>query len=198
MCFLPWSAGGLGCAGGNDRTDHLSESPAFSVDVVPTRRVGDLEDGTMRRMIVVALGCAAVLLAPASALAGRSDSVDPAIMQPALNPDFAPWDCWRAGGGITCEGRLSDAWTNRQWGIVACDGRPVYSTGTEERASDPPRRRRRGSPCGRTSHVAIRETLSLQPDGSGPTMRAVGTWSSTSTTATPGRHLDPDRTRHRH
>ena len=138
----------------------------------------------MKRTIIVAMGCAAVLLAPASALAGRGDSVDPAIMQPALNPAFAPWECWRAGGGITCEGHLNNAWTNGEWGLV-CDGRPVYTTGTEDRVLV-----RHGDENGlglwSRSTVQIRETLSLQPDGSGPTLSAGGSWEQHFEYGTPG------------
>ncbi|MFL5650166.1 MAG: hypothetical protein ACJ777_02715 [Chloroflexota bacterium] len=162
----------------------LSESFSCSVDGIPTRRVGDLEDGTMRRTIVVLLGCVAVLTAPASAVAGQGDTVDPALMQPGLNPAFGPWDCWRTGDGITCEGHLSDAWTNREWDH-ACDGRPVYSTGTEERVLV-----RHGDEDGlglwSRAHVDIREVLSLQPDGSGPTLTAGGHWAQHYEYLTPG------------
>jgi hypothetical protein len=139
----------------------------------------------MRRTIIVALGCAAVLLAPANAIAGRGDSVDPALMQPALNPAFAPWDCWRAGDGITCEGEGGDAWTNREWDLVRCDGHPVYSTGTEERVLV-----RHGDENGLAlwghAHVDISEILSLHPDGSGPTLKAGGTWEQHFDYGTPG------------
>ena len=138
----------------------------------------------MKRMIVVALGCAAVLLAPGSALAGQPDTVDPALMQPTLNPAFAPWDCWRTGDGISCEGHFSDAWTNREFDLV-CDGRKVYTTGTEERVLV-----RHGDENGialwSRSHVEIRETLSLQPDGSGPTLTAVGLGAERFDYPTPG------------
>ena len=145
----------------------------------------------MKRTFMVALGCA-MLLAPARA--GRTgDSVDPAIMQPGLNPAFAPWDCWRTGGGITCEGQLHGAWTNAEWGL-ACDGRPVYATGTEERAR-PARRRGRPRPVD-APHVEIRETLSLQPDGSGPTLNAGGPGAELRLRDARGR-LDTGGARHR-
>jgi len=138
----------------------------------------------MRRTIVAALGCLAMLLTPASTLAGFPEKVDPALMQPGLNPAFAPWDCWRTGGGITCEGHLSGAWTDSDWGLV-CDGRPVYSTGTEDRVLV-----RHGDENGvglwSRSHVEIRETLSLQSDGSGPTLTAVGLWAERFDYLTPG------------
>ena len=138
----------------------------------------------MRRTIIAALGCLAVLLTPASTFAGLPEKVDPDLMQPGLNPAFAPWDCWRTGGGITCEGHLSVAWTDSEWGLV-CDGRPVFSTGTEDRVLV-----RHGDENGvglwSRAHVEIRETLSLQSDGSGPTLTAVGLWAERYDYLTPG------------
>ena len=138
----------------------------------------------MKRTIAVALACAAMLLAPAATLAGRGDSVDPSIMQPGLNPAFAPWGCFRTGAGITCEGHLEAAWTNAEWGL-SCDGQPVYSTGTEDRVLV-----RHGDDEGLAlwsrASVEIRETLSLQPDGSGPTLHAAGLWAEHFDYGTPG------------
>ena len=92
----------------------------------------------MRRTITVALGLLLVLLAPASVGAGQPDQVDPALMQPALNPDFAPWDCWRSGTGIVCDGQWSASWTNEVT-FLECGGRPVFSTGTDVRTLSPQR-----------------------------------------------------------
>ena len=126
----------------------------------------------MKRTMIVALGCVAVLLAPASALAGRDESVDPATMQPALNPTFAPWECWRAGPGITCVGHRNLAWTNAAWGID-CEAGSIFGTGTDERTLT-----RYGDAQGRAlssrQHVEIKEVISVQPDGSGPTLNGVG------------------------
>ena len=126
----------------------------------------------MKRTIIVALGCAAVLLAPATTLAGRNDSVDPAIMQPGLNQAFAPWDCWRTGAGIVCEGDLSISWSNEP-SFFACDGRQVYSTGTDVRTQT-----RNGDADGLALSTRVRvvvdELLTLEPDGSGPAIRAFG------------------------
>ncbi len=138
----------------------------------------------MRRIIIVALGCAAALLAPASAIAGRGDSVDPTIMQPGLNPAFAPWDCWRSGPGTTCYGERHDAWTNAE-SFLVCDGRTVYSTGSDDRTLT-----RHGDSDGLAlwskQHAEIRETLSLQPDGSGPTLAGIGMFEESYAYTTPG------------
>jgi hypothetical protein len=176
---------GTASAGGHDRIHDLSESAARSVDSATTRRVGDLEDGTMRRTIVVLLGCVAVLAAPASALAGRSESVDPALMQPALNPAYAPWECWTTGTGITCNGEFDESWVNQVWPDAECDGRLIYSTGGQHRTLT-----RHGDADGRAmwskAHVEIKDELSMQPDGSGPTMRAVGLFEESFAYSIPG------------
>ena len=120
----------------------------------------------MRRTIVVALGCAAVLLAPASALAGRSDSVDPAIMQPALNPAFAPWECWQSATSTTCHGAFEESWVNRPWEDVTCDGRLIYGTGGQERTLT-----RHGDAQGR-ARGASHTSRSAKCSTCGPTARA--------------------------
>jgi hypothetical protein len=124
-----------------------------------------------RKLMIILVGTLA-LLVPANASAGQPDSVDPAIMQPSLNASFGPWDCWRTGTGIVCDGARTLAWEGAETGFI-CEGRPVYSTGTDERTQ-----RRFGDEAGlalRTiQRVSIRETLSLSADGSGPSLQGVG------------------------
>ena len=124
------------------------------------------------------------LLMPAGASAGQPNSVDPAFMQPALNPTFAPWDCWRTGTGIVCDGARALAWEGAETEF-ACDGQPVYSTGTDDRTL-----RRFGDVNGlglhTTGHADIRETLSLTPDGSGPTLQGIGQFTEHFEYAIPG------------
>jgi hypothetical protein len=136
------------------------------------------------RKAIAILVSVLALLVPASASAGQPDSVDPAIMQPALNPSFAPWDCWRTGTGIVCDGARTLAWEGAE-SIFVCEGRPVYSTGTDERTL-----RRFGDENGlalhSTAHTDIRETLSLTPDGSGPTLQGIGRFTQHYEYAIPG------------
>jgi hypothetical protein len=136
-----------------------------------------------RKALAVLVSVLALLL-PASASAGQPDSVDPAIMQPALNPSFAPWDCWRTGNGIVCDGTRALSWEGAETGFV-CEGRPVYSTGTDERTL-----RRFGDESGlglhSTGHADIRETLSLTPDGSGPTLQGIAHFTQHFEYAIPG------------
>lgn len=136
------------------------------------------------RTAIAILISALALLAPASASAGQPHSVDPAIMQPSLNASFGPWDCWRTGTGIVCDGARTLAWEGAETGLV-CDGRMVYSTGADERTQ-----RRFGDEAGlalRTiQHVQIRETLGLSADLSGPTLTGSANFQETFEYLVPG------------
>jgi hypothetical protein len=91
----------------------------------------------MRRWIPVTLTalCLTASLATTCgpAAAKSPHTVDPLTMSPALNPEFAPWTCFLAGSGITCQGQLDQAYTNELVDFQ-CDGANVYVTG-EEHAS---------------------------------------------------------------
>jgi hypothetical protein len=106
-------------------------------------------------------------------------------MQPALNPAYAPWECWRNGTATTCHGAFEESWVNQPWEDVDCDGRPIYGTGGQERWLT-----RHGDAEGRAlwskAHVEIREVISLHPDGSGPTMVGVGLFAQTFEYGIPG------------
>jgi len=137
-----------------------------------------------KRWLLMLVTLALMLAAPAGASAGRPDAVDPGNMQPALNPTFAPWDCWRTGAGIVCDGRRAESWTNEPIGLE-CDGRPVYSTGSDVRTL-----RRVGDADGLAlsarTHVMIDETVSLQPDGSGPVLTGIARFTEHYVYLTPG------------
>ena len=122
--------------------------------------------GRSWRAMLVVTAFAMLMSAPPGALAGRPDTVDPAIMQPALNPAFAPWDCWRSGAGIVCVGQKSESYANEPTPLV-CDGRTVYVSGSDVRTL-----RRIGDADGlalrTTQHVMISDVMTLTADGSGP------------------------------
>ena len=126
----------------------------------------------MSRSVVLLALCVLSLAAPGTAAAGRGDSVDPALMQPALNASFAPWECWRTGSGIVCDGARTTSVERVETGLV-CDGQMVYTSETDTRWQ-----RRYGDANGlalkTTQHVDIRGILSLSPDMSGPTLRGAG------------------------
>jgi hypothetical protein len=128
----------------------------------------------MHRRIAIFFALALGLGTPGLALAGRLTAVDPLTMTPPLNATFAPWSCWRNGTGIICDGERLITWENADTGLT-CDGRTVYGTGYEYR-----RQRRYGDENGLAlvtiQHFSGRDTISLQPDGSGPTISGGGTF----------------------
>ena len=138
----------------------------------------------MKRAILATAAVAMALIIPSGVAAGTPDTVDPALMRPTLNATFAPWSCWRTGTGIVCDGQRLLAWVAVENGLV-CDGRPVYSTGSDTRTQ-----RRYGDANGlalRTmQHVLGRETLSLTPDFSGPTLAAAGAFEEVFEYGVPG------------
>jgi hypothetical protein len=77
----------------------------------------------------LALPLAAGSLVAAPTYAGPPHTIDPGLMVPELNPDFAPWTCMRTGDGATCTGELEDSYANLPIGLE-CDGHEVYVTGT--------------------------------------------------------------------
>jgi hypothetical protein len=92
----------------------------------------------MRKWIprtVTVLCLTALLASPCRPAAAKSPhTVDPLTMTPALNPNFAPWTCFLAGSGITCQGQLDQTYADELTDIPQCDGKDVYVTG-EEHAS---------------------------------------------------------------
>ena len=107
------------------------------------------------------------LVAVPSVLAGRTDSVDPALMQPPLNPSFAPWDCWRAAETIICEGSKSETYDGLEVDFLSCAAGPIYSEGIVTSTA-----RRVGDAEGRALETSFRdryeETFSSSADGSDP------------------------------
>jgi hypothetical protein len=108
-------------------------------------------------------------------------------MQPALNPDFAPWSCWKAGSGIICQGDYETTY-NEPIGLE-CDGRPVYISGygreqmTRWHTAD-------GLATRTRAQLSFPEDVfSLSPTGEGPTLTFAGHWNRHYTYAVPG---DPE------
>ena len=86
----------------------------------------------MKRTLIGMAVLALALGAPVGVAAGRGESVDPALMQPPLNASFGPWECWRTGTGITCEGHRTLTAVGLETFFV-CDGRPVYTNEVDTR-----------------------------------------------------------------
>jgi hypothetical protein len=138
----------------------------------------------MKRILIGMAVLAVALSAPLSAVAGRGESVDPALMQPPLNATFAPWECWRAGDGITCEGHRTLTAVGAETFFV-CDGRPVYTNEVDTRTM-----RRYGDANGlalkTVAHVDIRGILGFEPDLSGPNLAGRGIFQETYYYLVPG------------
>ena len=138
----------------------------------------------MKRSMVPLAILLLALTAPAGVTAGRPTSVDPALMQPPLNASFGPWECWRTGTGITCEGSRTLTAVGAEVGLV-CDGRMVYTNEIDQRTQ-----RRYGDSEGRAlrtvQHVDVRGTLGLSPDLSGYTLQGAGHFQETFEYLIPG------------
>ena len=138
----------------------------------------------MKRILIGMAVLALALSAPVGVGAGRGESVDPALMQPALNATFAPWECWRTGTGITCEGHRTLTAVGLETFFV-CDGRPVYTNEVDTRTQ-----RRYGDANGlalkTVAHVDIRGILGFEPDLSGPNLAGRGIFQETYYYLVPG------------
>ena len=138
----------------------------------------------MKRTILGIAVLALALGAPAGVAAGRGESVDPALMQPPLNATFGPWECWRTGDGITCEGRRTLTAVGLETFFV-CDGRPVYTNEVDTRTQ-----RRYGDANGlalkTVAHVDIRGIIGFEPDLSGPNLAGRGIFQETYYYIVPG------------
>ena len=138
----------------------------------------------MKRTLIGLAVLALALSAPAAVAAGRGESVDPALMQPPLNESFGPWECWRTGTGITCEGHRTLTAVGAETGFV-CDGQPVYTNEvdvrTQHRYGD-----ENGLALKTIQHVDIRGVLGFEQDLSGPNLAGRGIFQETFEYAVPG------------
>lgn len=98
-------------------------------------RRSDVRHTTTR---AVARTAAAVLVAvagvagTAAGAAAEPRTVDPSTLQPALNPDFAPWTCLEAGQGIVCRGDNAYSYEQEPFGLTCGAGDVVISGSTRE------------------------------------------------------------------
>jgi hypothetical protein len=83
---------------------------------------------THRAIATAAVTAAALLALGAPADAKSPNEVDPSTVSPTLNPDFAPWSCFEAGSGITCQGQFRPTYEDEPIGLQ-CDGRDVLISG---------------------------------------------------------------------
>lgn len=121
---------------------------------------------------LAALGLA-VASTPA-ALATSPHTVDPDLMTPALNPEFAPYTCVQAGTGITCTGELVESYAGPT--ELQCVGQDVYVTGRQR-----VRIVRWHDLEGRALKTSLQtdfptDRLTLSPSGDGPAVVLAGNW----------------------
>jgi hypothetical protein len=128
-----------------------------------------------RLLLALALGLLAVGVGAAPASAAPPRAVDPATVTPTLNPDFAPWTCWRAGRGIICQGERLDSYENEAIDI-SCDGQQVYVSGSGRQFMT-----RWHDAEGRATRTVVHldypaDVFSLSPTGDGPSVTVRGHW----------------------
>ncbi len=136
-------------------------------------------------MLVAAGVLAATALLPSTAAgAANPHQVDPALMVPTLNPNFAPWSCWEAGSGITCQGSADPSYSE-PIGLY-CDGQEVYVTGTGHE-----RMTRWHTADGLATKTVVHldypgDVFSLSPTGDGPSLTISGHFNRHYVYAVPG------------
>ena len=135
----------------------------------------------------LALGVLAVtaLLPAATAQAGPPHQVDPTLLTPALNPQFAPWSCVETGSGTTCMGSYAASYEGVPFGLE-CDGHQVYLSGTARE-----RMTRWHTADGRATKTVIHldypaDVFSLSPTGDGPSLTISGHFNHHYAYAVPG------------
>ena len=138
----------------------------------------------LRRGAVVALLTAGSVLAASPALPASPHQVDPAAMQPALNSSFAPWSCFDAGTGITCQGDWSPSY-HEPIGL-SCAGQDVWIAGSGREHMT-----RWHTADGLATKTIVHldypaDILSLTENGSGPTVTVRGHWQRHYTYLVPG------------
>lgn len=141
-----------------------------------------------RRPALATLAGAAVLaslvVAAPPAASKSPNTVDPGTMTPALSPEFAPWSCFEAGQGITCQGSFEDAYS---FAIgLQCDGRDVWLSGTSRE-----RMTRWHTQEGLATKAIVHldypeDVFSFSPTGAGPRLVVSGHWGRHYTYGTPG------------
>lgn len=122
--------------------------------------------------LIVTVGLLAAMAAAAPATAKSPHTVDPATVTPTLNPNFAPWSCFEAGAGITCQGQNLQAYENELTDLTCDEG--IYVTGSSRE-----RMTRWHTADGRATKTVIHgdipaDHLTLSPSGDGPSVTLRG------------------------
>lgn len=124
---------------------------------------------------VLTLALTAALAAGAPAAAKSPNVLDPATVTPALNPNFAPWSCFEAGTGITCQGESRPQYENEPIGLQ-CEGQDVSISGSGREFMT-----RWHDAAGRATKTIVHldfpaDVFSLSATGEGPSVTIRGHW----------------------
>ena len=84
-----------------------------------------------RRSIFLVIALVAIVLPTSSVGAASPHVVDPDSLSPALNPHYAPYDCWATGRGSICQGDVEEAYGPFVMDWFDCDGQTIYVSGRE-------------------------------------------------------------------
>jgi hypothetical protein len=82
-------------------------------------------------VIGLVIGLLALVVPLGVAQAASPHTVDPDSLSPALNPHYAPYDCWAAGGGAICQGDVQESYGPFVMDWFDCDGQTIYISGRE-------------------------------------------------------------------
>jgi hypothetical protein len=129
----------------------------------------------MKRIALALTVLGLVLASTPAAAAASPHTVDPDLMTPTLNPEFAPYTCIQAGTGITCVGENDQSYAREPIGLQ-CDGLDVYVTGVQR-----VRIVRWHDLEGRALKTSLQtnfpaDHLTLSPTGEGPAVVLAGDW----------------------
>jgi hypothetical protein len=121
--------------------------------------------------LAIVVGAAVFAATPAEAKSPKV--VDPSTVTPTLNPDFAPWNCFEAGAGVTCQGSYRPEYQNEPIGLQ-CAGRDVLITGSGREFMT-----RWHTADGRATKTQVHldypsDRFSLSSDGTGPSLTVRG------------------------
>lgn len=142
-----------------------------------------------RRALTAASVIAAAALTGLGATAPAAESasphrVDPATLQPPLNPNFAPWSCWEAGTGTTCQGSMHSEY--HELTGLECGGQEVWVQGYgDERMT----RWHTADGLATKTQVTLSypaDVYSLSSTGDGPSVTLRGHWQRHYTYPVPG------------
>lgn len=122
-----------------------------------------------RRSLALIVVLAATAMPMGAVRAASPHVVDPDSMTPSLNPTYAPYDCWRAGNGVTCQGEVESTYGPDVMDWFECGGPTIWFSGRERQHIT-----RWGDAEGRAVKTILdtefREVFSLDPSGAGPSI----------------------------